>query len=43
MERRLKRVLSDTRVVDVDDDYALEFWAKEFNVSFGRLRSAVII
>jgi hypothetical protein len=31
----------DTRSVDIEDDYALEFWTKELNVSGHKLKAAV--
>ncbi len=42
MERKLKPKTKDTRTVDLDDAYALEFWAKEFNVSKEKLTAAVL-
>jgi hypothetical protein len=42
MERKLKPKGKDTRTVDIDDAYALDFWAKEFNVSKEKLTAAVI-
>lgn len=42
MERRLKAPLPDTRTVDIDDAYTLDFWMKEFNVSEAKLKSAVL-
>jgi len=41
MERKLKPRAEDTRTVDIADAYALEFWAKEFNVSKEKLKAAV--
>lgn len=40
--RKLKRAKADTRSVDVDDAYALEFWASEFDVSHEKLKAAVL-
>jgi hypothetical protein len=43
MERKIKPSAVDTRTVDVEDDYALDFWAREFNVSQDKLKAAVLI
>jgi hypothetical protein len=42
MERKLKPKAEDTRTVEIDDAYTLEFWSGEFNVSNRKLKSAVI-
>jgi hypothetical protein len=42
MERKLKPKAADTRSVDIDDAYTLDFWAKEFNVSQEKLIAAVL-
>jgi hypothetical protein len=42
MNRRLKKSATDSRSVDIDDDYALEFWAQEFCVTQIRLKAAVL-
>ena len=42
MERKLKPKAADTRTVDIDDAYTLDFWAKEFNVSKEKLMAAVL-
>jgi hypothetical protein len=42
MERKLKPKAADTRTVDIEDAYALDFWAKEFNVSKEKLKVAVL-
>jgi len=42
MERKLKAKAQDTRTVDIDDAYTLDFWAKEFNVSKEKLVAAVL-
>ena len=39
MERKLKPKAADTRTVDIDDAYTLDFWAKEFGVSKAKLRA----
>ena len=41
MERKLKPKTEDTRTVDIDDAYTLDFWAKEFGVSKDKLMAAV--
>ncbi|WP_158642809.1 DUF3606 domain-containing protein [Mucilaginibacter ginsenosidivorax] len=41
MERKLKPKAEDTRTVDIDDAYTLDFWAKEFGVSKEKLMAAV--
>jgi hypothetical protein len=43
MERKLKPASADTRSVDTSDDYALEFWVKELNVSRAKLLAAVLV
>ena len=42
MERKLRPKAEDTRTVDIDDAYTLDFWAKEFNVSQEKLMAAVL-
>jgi len=42
MERKLKAKAEETRTVDIDDAYTLDFWAKEFNVSKEKLVAAVL-
>lgn len=41
MNRKLKPAQQDTRTVDIEDSYALEFWAKEFNVTREKVKAAV--
>jgi len=43
MERKLKSRAEDTRSVDIDDAYTLDFWAREFNVSKDKLKAAVLV
>jgi len=43
MERKLKLRAEDTRSVDIDDAYTLDFWAREFNVSKDKLKAAVLV
>jgi hypothetical protein len=42
MNRKIKPHSADTRSVDIDDAYALEFWAREFNVSKKKIIAAVL-
>ncbi|OKS88156.1 DUF3606 domain-containing protein [Mucilaginibacter polytrichastri] len=42
MNRKIKVNTPDTRSVDIDDAYALEFWAREFNVSQEKVKAAVL-
>jgi hypothetical protein len=41
MDRKLKPKEPDTRSINIHDDYALEFWARELNVSQKKLLAAV--
>jgi hypothetical protein len=41
MERKLKTSTADTRTIDIEDDYALDFWASMFGVSPEKLKAAV--
>jgi len=43
MERKLKSRAENTRSVDIDDAYTLDFWAREFNVSKDKLKAAVLV
>lgn len=43
MERKIKPSAADTRSIDIEYDYALDFWAREFNVSQDKLKAAVLI
>ena len=42
MERKLKPKGKDTRSIDIDDAYTLDFWARELNVSKAKLTAAVL-
>lgn len=42
MNRKIKANAPDCRTVDIDDAYALEFWAREFNASQDKVKAAVI-
>ena len=41
MERKVKPSQPDLRTIDISDDYALQFWAKEFNVSERKLIAVI--
>jgi len=41
MIRKAKLKEPDTRSVDIEDDYALEFWTRELNTSGPKLKAAV--
>ena len=43
MDRKIKPLPPDTRSVDIEDTYAVAYWAKEFNVSAKQLKEAVRI
>jgi hypothetical protein len=43
MERKVKPSAPDTRTIDINDEYALEFWSKEFNVSRSKLKAAITV
>jgi hypothetical protein len=42
MNRKVKKSGADSRSVDIDDEYALDFWAKELGVTQVRLKAAVL-
>jgi hypothetical protein len=42
MQRKLKSRGPDNRSVDIEDVYALDFWAREFNVSKEKVKAAVL-
>lgn len=42
MERKLKPKGPETRSIDISDEYALDYWARELNVSHTKLRNAVL-
>ncbi|MBE9584254.1 DUF3606 domain-containing protein [Mucilaginibacter sp. JRF] len=37
-----KRSRPDTRFIDIEDEYALIFWAKELDVSTKKIKNAVL-
>jgi hypothetical protein len=41
MHRKLKPGGEDTRSIDIEDAYTLDFWAREFKVSKAKLKAAV--
>ncbi|MDO3628600.1 DUF3606 domain-containing protein [Mucilaginibacter sp. BT774] len=43
MNKKIKPAGRDTRSIDIEDAYTLDFWAREFNVSKDKLKSAVEI
>lgn len=42
MIRTVKKIAPDTRWIDIDDAYALEFWARELGVTSDKLKAAVL-
>jgi len=42
MERKLKPREPETRSIDINDEYALDYWARELNVSQTKLKNAVL-
>jgi hypothetical protein len=42
MERRIKVKQPDTGSIDIEDYYALEYWARELSVSPKKLKIAVL-
>ena len=43
MNRKVKKSSADSRSVDIDDEYALDFWARELSVTEVRLKAAVLV
>jgi len=43
MERKIKTRGPESRSIDISDDYALDYWAKELNVTQARLKNAVLV
>jgi hypothetical protein len=41
MENKRKVSVPDTRSVDIDDDYAVDYWILELNTTKGKLLAAV--
>lgn len=42
MERKLKPREPESRSIDINDEYALDYWARELNVSQKKLKNAVL-
>lgn len=42
MERKLKPREPETRSIDINDEYALDYWARELNVSQTKLKNAML-
>jgi len=43
MEKRKRFAEPDTRSLDINDDYAMEFWVREFGVSKKKLNAAILV
>jgi hypothetical protein len=43
MDRKIKSSAPDTWTIDINDEYALEFWAREFNVTHSKLKAAILV
>jgi len=41
METKSKGPIIDTRSVDINDDYAVDYWTQELNTTKGKLLAAV--
>jgi hypothetical protein len=41
MENKRKGPLADTRSVDTNDDYTVDYWTQELNTTKGKLLAAV--
>ena len=41
METKGKGPIIDTRSVDINDDYAVDYWTQELNTTKGKLLAAV--
>ena len=41
MAKKVKSVSLDNRSVDIEDEYALDFWTRELSVTRGKLKAAV--
>jgi hypothetical protein len=42
MNRKIKKSTADNRSVDINDEYAMDFWTKELNVTAAKLKAAVL-
>jgi hypothetical protein len=43
MTGKAKKSSCDNRSVDIEDQYAIEFWAKEFGVTQAGLKAVVLV
>jgi hypothetical protein len=43
MNRGNNHAMADTRSIDINDEYALDYWARELNVSQAKIKNAVLI
>ncbi|OOQ56592.1 DUF3606 domain-containing protein [Mucilaginibacter pedocola] len=41
MNRRFRISTTDERSIDIEDEYALEMWSRELNVTTARLKAAI--
>ena len=41
MENKKRGVVIDTRTVNIDDDYAVEYWTRQLNTTQAKLLAAV--
>jgi hypothetical protein len=41
MNRKIKKSTADSRSVDINDEYAMDFWTKELGVTPAKLKAAV--
>ncbi|PJJ85002.1 DUF3606 domain-containing protein [Mucilaginibacter auburnensis] len=41
MNRRFRISMPDERSIDIDDEYALEMWSRELNVTTAKLKAAI--
>ncbi len=41
MNRRFKISTPDERSIDIDDEYALEMWSRDLNVTTAKLKAAI--
>ena len=42
MDRKIKPSAPDTRTIDINDEYALEFWSREFDVTHSKLKAVIL-
>jgi len=41
MSRKTKSSSADERSIDMEDEYAIDFWTREFSVTQAKLKAAV--